>query len=107
MSLLVLCSLALASLGDKDSNLDSQSQSLVSCHWTIPQRTDRPYSTARLRGLRDSSTRAGASYLAVGPLSSSEPVAGPTSHPSTATRILPPPYSPYPPNPRPPVPPQP
>jgi hypothetical protein len=27
----------ISSLGDKDSNLDSQSQSLVSCHWTIPQ----------------------------------------------------------------------
>ena len=24
-------------LGDQDSNLDSQIQSLVSCHWTIPQ----------------------------------------------------------------------
>ena len=25
-------------LGDKDSNLDKQSQSLLSCRWTIPQR---------------------------------------------------------------------
>ena len=35
-------------LGDQDSNLDSQIQSLVSCHWTIPQQLVHTKKTSNL-----------------------------------------------------------
>src|SRR5262249_20694511 len=78
------CFVMIASLGGKDSNLDSQSQSLVSCPSPIAQGlrggySSAPRSTAKLR-------RAGGSYLAEGPVSSRE--ANRDGKPSTRLDVL-------------------